>query len=320
MKKRGLHENFINALRNRFEDRKQLVSIIADILKIDREPALRRVNGTVLFTADEIGIVAEEMDMSLDSLLKKNENYSVFPLSMIQANGIGSIDVLADFIDMELESYSKSEGKFTEIGTVFDSLPLEFSIPFLSKFKYYSWEHNFVKAGKFKDYTSWEYPEIINSCYDEVIRIFKGVNKVMYIWDVPVIWNLMKSINYFWCLEVLKDEHVGALKDDIHSLLTNLELLAKGDKSKINFECEVEIYIPNVTIGSYAFYYLTENNAYCKVSNAFMKSSVIKDTKTCMDVYNWINSMKGISTLISGSGEIDRKAFFEEQHRIVDNM
>ena len=80
MTKINLHEEFTKALLKKNARKAELINTISDILRIERESAARRLYGKVLFSAQEIGILAKEFGMSLDALMYKSDDHQWFPL------------------------------------------------------------------------------------------------------------------------------------------------------------------------------------------------------------------------------------------------
>ena len=78
-----------------------------------------------------------------------------------------------------------------------------------------------------------------------------------------------------------------------------------------------ELYISNIKIGVSCIYYESPADSYINYSLPFARTSIQENTNAYGKVYQWINSIKKISTLISGSGAINRRIFFDEQHMCV---
>ena len=76
----NLHKEFIKELNNRIPQRSELVSKISDILHIEREPVSRRLSEKVQFSVREMGVIARELEISLDSMLYQNTPYHWIPL------------------------------------------------------------------------------------------------------------------------------------------------------------------------------------------------------------------------------------------------
>lgn len=71
VKRINLHDEFIAALHEKVPKRSELVIRISDLLCIEKESASRRLNGRVSFSIREMGILASELGISIDGLLRK---------------------------------------------------------------------------------------------------------------------------------------------------------------------------------------------------------------------------------------------------------
>ncbi|MCD7898345.1 MAG: hypothetical protein LUH22_00250 [Bacteroides sp.] len=98
LNKTDLLQNFVEALIHKDVTRSDLISRIADILHIEKESASRRITGKVQFTIREMGILAQEMDISLDSLINSNNSYTPIFFKMDIPRVCRSIDQLIDTI------------------------------------------------------------------------------------------------------------------------------------------------------------------------------------------------------------------------------
>lgn len=80
MRKKDLHDKFIEELHKRNSKRAELINQVSDILKLEKESVYRRMAGKVNFSIREMGILAKILNISLDSLLFQEERYSMAPI------------------------------------------------------------------------------------------------------------------------------------------------------------------------------------------------------------------------------------------------
>ena len=83
---------------------------------------------------------------------------------------------------------------------------------------------------------------------------------------------------------------------------------------------KIQIYISTVQMGGELAYYISNEKQYSSFHTYFIGSKFSDDHQICMQVRDWIDSMKKVCTLISNSGAKERVLFFNEQHQIVDNI
>lgn len=316
-----MHEEFLRVLQSGTADRPGLTNKVADILRIEREAAYRRLSGRVQFTATEIGVLAGEMGISLDNIIQKHTPYSSIPILMEQPLRLESMDVLAGQLKANLDMMKLLLEDESELLSVFDSLPLEFCLPYphLFKFMIFKWGHHYVGSEEFDNYGSWRIPENIDRYSRDLVEMAKGYSKVLYIWDYPVIWHLVCDISYFHDILLLSTDEVSLIKEDLHNLLTNFEKLLKGVYRSKVLSNEADVYVSTVGIGISCLVHTSKANSFCLLKNYFIQTEILNDTERIGKIRNWIHAGKKLSIRISEGNERERRIFFERQHRLVDN-
>lgn len=320
MKKSDLLENFIHALKLKYPKKNELVSVVENTLKIERESASRRLNGKVMFSIRDIGILAYELDISLDDLLQPEECNSI-PFIMQGPFTAHSMDVLVDQMQKKVNRLEGISNKTLEVGSIFNSLPAEFYIPypFLSKFMIFKWGHYFIGSKEYDNFELWETPKEILDIHDQMLLVHNKYKKVICFWDISLIWNIAKDLEYFFRIHAINQSDVKLIKEDLLDMLSHVEVLVKGTRKRNSFP-EIQFYILSVHVGmTYSYFF---SNTKCAISfyTYFMRSLFSENHETCIKVRDWIISMKKVSTLISGSGERERVLFFEEQRKIINNI
>ncbi|NDV58732.1 helix-turn-helix domain-containing protein [Bacteroides sp. 519] len=315
MNKTDLLESFVDALSQKASRKAELISTVTDILRIEKESVARRMNGKVQFTIREMGILAKELDISLDLLLNLQQDYIPISFKMNSPVSVSMEDFLCYMEELVTVLTTKNEDEI-EIGSVVESLPVELYIdyPYLCKFVYFKWGHYFVGSSRFNYYSHWELPERLNLIHNTVKRIFHRSKSIFYIWDRSLIWNLANDIKYFNHIHALTTEETELIKQDLLDLLADIEKLTENS---LFIEKQMEFYVTNLNIGVSSSYYLCENDYVSMFKSFFIHSGILKDYETGHRVHQWINSLKKVSSLISGSGEKERKLFFKEQRMIV---
>jgi len=322
MKKPDLHERFTQVLEELYPRKTELALSVADLLKIEKESAYRRLRGNVQFSVREMGLVAQHFGISLDGLLQKDDTGNLTRLKMKTPRTADSMERIVEELDRYLGSLTLIGNQpYIEAGSIINSLPPEFYIPFplLTKFLYFKWRYYHVDSDVLKDYAKWELPDALSKCHANIMAAFDSFDKVFYIWDSSTVWDLVNDINYFTGVHIISREDADALKKEIHRVLDYLERLALTGMSD-NKRTKVNIYISNVNIGASYFCQWSEKLKVSYFTTFFMQSSVSENSATCEDVCYWINAMKRISTLITKSGERERLLFFEKQHLLVDSI
>ncbi|MCC8145869.1 MAG: hypothetical protein LIO93_05395, partial [Bacteroidales bacterium] len=295
----------------------------AHSLKIETESASRRLKKKVYFSIGEMGILAQKLGISIDGLLNFSQGYSSTPsYTMHLPKNVESIDVLHKKMKNDLNLLGELGNEPTECGLIFNSLPLEFVIPYndLLKFVYFKWGYYYIGSEEYNHFSSWRVPAKLLSLNDEVLEVFQQWESIVYIWDISAVWCLVKDITYFYDLQALESNDVASIKRDLHRMLNDMEKVTNGISVNHMDAGKMQIYISTVHLGGQFSYYISKNKWYSSFHTYFIGSNYSDDYDTCIQMRDWLHSMKKVCTLVSDSGAKERRLFFEEQHKIVDSV
>lgn len=263
-----------------------------------------------------------ELGISLDGLLYNMEDQILLPFQMNTPRmSTSSMDTLLDKVDNNLNIYNANISESAFMSTLFDIIPLEFYVhyPALCKFMDFKWGYYFIDTEEFNNYSSWILPKRLENYHNLTKNVCNRYEHILYIWDISTIWNLCKEIKYLFNAYAISKSDFEAVKKDLRDMLTGLERVAARNSTRYAYPDKIDIYITNINVGIYCSYSLSGKYSLCSFTKEFLQSPISEDRITCMKVKAWIDSLKKISTLVSGSGEKNRKFFFEEQRSIVDN-
>lgn len=320
MNKINLHDEFLTILREKIPNKKQLVDIISDVLRIEKEPASRRLNGKVLFSVQEMGILANELGILLDSLLHKNKRYQWIPFLLESPMSVKSIDELSVLMESNLLHMKSIIEDPSEYGSIFHSLPIELYIhhPYLMKFMFFKWGNYFVGTEEFNNFAQWKVPERLIQLKEITNYLSKKIEDVLYIWDESLIWSLTREINYLYKMQAISNEDKELIKSDLKDLLTQLEKNLKNNLLLTTEKQNVSFYVSHINVGTTSLYLSSGKKHISFLQSSFSASQTNDSYEHFSNVKSWVNSFKNISALISGSGSLKRRSFFLEQHKIID--
>lgn len=324
LQKKDLLEKFRDHLYLHYPNKKELVSVLADILNMESVSISRRLNGKIQFTVREMGIVADKLNISIDNLIKEKTDSDSILLSvkLLMPSSSESLESLVKEIETSKNKLKKMLEDPLRAGYIFDSLPVEFFAPYqhLCKFFYYKWAYYFTDENIHMDYSNWLIPDSIKELQAELVSCQHNFQSIFYIWDNPLIINLIREIDVFAKMRIIKDEDILLIKEDLHHMLNDVEMnIANEGSREKNGGPSIELYISNIKIGVSCICYDSQDYSFVNYGLPFAQASLQEDVYAYNKVYQWINSIKKISTLISGSGAINRRIFFDEQHKIIDN-
>lgn len=317
----NLLENFINSLYERINKRSELVLYISDTLSIERESANRRLNGKVQFTIQEMGKLSKKLGISLDSLMQ-NKNDNILPILKAKTPMSNhSIEDMIVSMESEAQKLEKMCVEQIEYGAAFNSVPLEFYLPYsyLEKFMFYKWGYFHVGSDEYNDFSLWKTPERIKLANQKLLRVNDEIKNRIYIWDPVTIWSLAKEIKYFRRIDAINDQDISHIKEELHKMLNDIEDQAK--MRNVPTGNKLEIYVSFINHGLNFYYFLAESDYHIAFDGYFISlNNHDKYNASIIDIQEWIISIKKVSTLISESGAIERHLFFEEQRNYIRDI
>ena len=323
MKKINLHDQFVAELNHKFPKKADLVNLISDILKLEREPVYRRIAGKVNFSVQEIGILSVELNISLDSLLYGKEETQWIPLTLKTPLKFQSMDHLCDMIDRNLQLIKDINREDTgEAGRILSTLPLGFYIssPMIMKFMFFKWGHYFIRSEEYNLFSEWKIPDRVSAITAKYKDAFH-FNKIFYIWDASLIMLLCREITNFHQMHIITTDEKNEIRNELKGILLKLERYLNGTYTPgIHRTPEMSFYISSTNLGFESHYY-TSGNKFQAVLQTYFSFSVINNSKENFErAKEWIKSFQSISTLLSRCGRKERRLFFETQNKIVDRL
>lgn len=323
MKQVSFLDNFIDVLSQKIDKRSQLVSFISEALNIERDSASRRLNQKVAFSVEEVSILSVKLGISLDSMLiGAKEHFRSPPFSVHAPMRLQSIDILATKIESDLQILDNMCNEPAEFGFIFIYPPIEFFIPYknLLKFTYFKWGYYHTNSLDFHNYSMWKIPQNLLRLNDKIVNIYNKWEKILYIWDISAIWSFVKDVTYFHSIGFLNANETETIKNELDDMLYGMEKMIIGADSDSTQSRNIEMYVSSVHMGANFSYYISKKLFYNTFHTYFAGTNYNDDYQTTVQLRDWMNSMKKVCSLISGSGARERKLFFNEQHEIVDTI
>ncbi|MCC8134706.1 MAG: hypothetical protein LIP04_14890 [Tannerellaceae bacterium] len=298
------------------------MNLISEILCIEKEPASRRLSGKVLFTIREMGLLADVFTISIDQLRSEDDQLWM-PLGLNSPmQKVPSIEALSGLIETNFGHMVKMGEQGAESGNIYTSIPIEFYIPYptLLKFMFFKWGHYFIGTEAYDHFSRWQLPVRMLNLHDKFKQI-KNYSQVFYIWDNSLIWSLVGEIEFFHNMHVITTEERDAIRDELKELLFGLEEYLKGQGSWETAWCEhMQFYISNLSMGFTCSNAASTDYSMTVFQTNFTFSQIRNSQEAYHKVKEWMKSLQSMSVQISQSARVERRLFFEKQHRVIDTL
>lgn len=323
MEKMNLHDIFVEELYKREPKKVDLINQISDILMLEKESVYRRMAGKVNFSVREMGVLAKTMNISLDSLLYDEVNLQWLPFVLESPCKFHSMDSLYNMIEFNLKQIGNvNRDEPGETGSVHNSLPLEFCIvsPLMMKFLFFKWGNYFVQSEEFNNFSQWNAPYKLTQITEKYNEVYH-FEKAFYIWDNSLIWTMAKEIDNFYRMHIITPQEKEDIKDELKDILSKIEMALNGTYTpNIPFLSEIDFLVSSTDIGFTSGYYVSGNKHLALFQTNFSFSIIENSEESFKKIKEWIKSFCKISTLLSRSGRIERRLFFNQQYNIIDDL
>lgn len=315
-----LNKELQEVIKNSLPAGKSIAAFLMDVLKIGKEATYRRLRGEVPLSLHETYLIVKTLGISLDYIIKTipNENH-IFELIQQHYFNLRDIDYKTIYTLNKILKQIKDEpeSEFVISSNVFPQIPIHISY-LLSKYNSFRWIYRNQKMYTLKPFREIDYPDDVYVMYRNTVFQTMNIKKSYYIWDSMIFAGIVNEIKYFSGIYLINDDDIIQLKEELHNFLFYIENIAK--KGVFDTGNKVYIYITNINSDT-SYGYLETNHLCVSMIGAFAHNYLVSYDRKALDtIKETINSLKRVSTLISGSGEMYRSAFFKNQHDLVDTL
>lgn len=318
----GFNDKLIKAIEELIPRKKDQQAFLQNILPLGKETIYRRLRGEIFFTFSEACIIANKLKISLDTLVQvENQNTPLFSL------GLSTSKNPVDTVKLKLQQHEDSYTQFLEdpgltIKSVFSFVPYSLLFPFdgLFKFKMFQYLYQLDTKNVPDRYSAFDLPEELNLCRQDLSEKNPFMPKDMTIIDRKIFIYMVEEINFFHSLGILTEEEKKYLREEMLQLIHYFEYITSYGVREAS-DMESLIYLSNVNV-YYSYTLVRGNDFVCSYMDGIYSLNTILSTDViiCKMHEEWIESLKRFSTLISVSGEIDRRSFFSLQKKQIEDL
>ena len=310
------NKKLVKYVLSHIDKKKKPVNFLVKTLNISFESAYRRLRGKIPFTIQELIILADELDFSIDKIFYIiKQNKTIFDYA-----GLEKIN--SDYFLIKLNEYNEfmiqlSYAKKIDSIMVLNFFPPPFFAEYksLNKLLYYKLlyqEKETTKNVLFSEFVLADEDYVFQEKKQE--NIIHG-NHITLILDLNIFYNLIKEVEYFFRLELLTKKDLILLKEDILNLINQFETISQTGIFNLT---KVQLYLSLLSVGANAIFYNYDD----KMKSLFWEFTyhpvVFNNPGFISTHLKWLNSLKRQSELITQSNEIMQTEFFYQQRKNVE--
>jgi hypothetical protein len=315
--KKELNEELIDAVKQSLPKDGSVVNAICGILGMGKESIYRRMRGEVMFTFEEVSLLARGLNISLDNMVGlKNIRRAVFDLSLIRMENL-----FEKYYEV-LEGYTEvfkvlKDDPNSKIKLAFNTFPYMFVTPYptIARFQLFRWINQIRLHEALRPFSTFEMPEKVLDAQRAFVKEMYNSGSTHYIVDEGMFASFVRQVDYFAKLRLLNRTEIEQLKEELCTLLDSLEALAvKGTFENGN---EVQIFLSDFSFKLSSAYFECREFLMCDLRLYSMNRVRSYNVKLCQSQDKWIDSLKRYATLVTQSGEIQRTSYLERQRECI---
>lgn len=314
---RDFHYNLMKTLEHLCPN-ENLVDRLSKVLGCARSTAYKKINRKILLSADELLLIVQHFQISMDSLISHKSSPVPFQSDALRKMPERPVSYLLNLI-RHLDTMTS----WQKVGYIYlaGEVPIFHYMAFKSlfMFKLYVWEYAAWempgRTGRFDleaHLRSEELTRAINRCIQTYYQ-FSGIE----IWNIRMIDLTIDQLLYFIPMKAFKSRMVvNTLIAELEDLVYHLENICDTATKRIETKeslnkSKVKVYM-NELLHANDTILITSDHAELIFSSIDSPNYIrTSDVRMCRHIKNWLNNTIRHSTQISGEGEKERRVLFE---------
>ena len=315
------NKKIIDEILRQLPDDEKPVDYLTKLLSISKETAYRRMNNKVPFKIDEITILAEHSNLSIDNLLNLTSG-NIFPFNKDESNKKEFTDVYSELLLGDIEIMEKLlTASNIKITATLSRIPLRL-LPYQSLFKldFYHYLHSTGNSLMLNTtYSDIEIPASVNDLHKKVASYFNSLSNITCVIDSSLYSNIIQKIHYYNHLKFFSPEDLQVLQAELFASLAMYKSLMCDGKN--NKSCGYRFYYSYLRIDSTIIYCEYDDNSLLQVWLYPAKPLVINDKYQIDEMRKlWIDSKIRNSTLLTKTAGIQELYIFEDAYKQISDL
>jgi hypothetical protein len=316
---------FFQTLKSAIPPYASLVDEVAETLNLSTDSAYRRIRGEKLLDFEELRTLCQRFNVSLDKFFGMDSNTIQFQgkLNTYQENSFQNWmeDVLAQL--NLVNSFSHRHVYFL----VKDMPPFHhYFHPALASFKFFFWMKSILYYESLKNEKFAISDNLFAQFQELTQKILKVYNKVptSEIWNEESLTTTIRQIEVYHEMGLIKNpQDTLTLYQCLLEVIDHLEKMAETGKkcmlgqAPTEDSAEYRLYLNEIILGDNTFMAEIGETKITYLNHSVMYFVGSTDEKFNESMFRNLENLMKKSTLISGTGEKERKQFFNKLRKKV---
>ncbi|MCD7973760.1 MAG: hypothetical protein LUG18_14070 [Candidatus Azobacteroides sp.] len=317
----NLHTNIIEALKKKILPEQYLSDVLVELLSINKAAAYRRIEGKVPFSIKEMAILARDLGISLDELIRsnslKNQQLILRTIEHIHP-GKEDFELLESYIELLDKMNTFPDSRIEGVTNIIPAL-IYMEYDYLTKYYLFKWAYQYGHVDKNIPYTQMTVNEKYRKIQKKLLFANQSASSTYLIFDPLTFYYLANDLRYFFNLGLISEEDLILIQQDLFAVLEDLEWMCDEGKFRDTGK-EVNIYVSQINFHT-NYSYVYTGTLYLSLIKTFLVNDLYALHPSVYEqIKMWLHSFRRYSTLISQSGQYQRMQFLNTQREIVENI
>lgn len=320
--KSDVQASFLNSIRNRIPGHLSLSDELAELLNISRDSAYRRIREETILSLDEVQILCNRYNLSIDSIITSGGGNISFEYGAQFGPGLSLKcwleSILVHLKNLECKAGAKMTWHAKDLPTFH-----YFQFPRLAAFKFFWWTNLSAGNGPTLDrYEEGMFGPELMSLAAKIWKIYSAISSTEII-SRELINPTLRQIEYSYDSGFLSKDQAIALCNDAREMIRNLEQQAQQGSKILDAEPaqgSFEVYVNELQIGDNTILLKAENKQTSFVTHNNFNILSTDHVAFCHQTEQFMNTTIQRSVLISRVAQKERIKFFNRIHRDIDEV
>ena len=312
-----MQQLFFNHIKSKLPVHLSFVDEVAELLNISNDSAYRRIRGEKTIGLDEIQILCNKYQVSLDQFLQINSNTVIFSGNRVNHSTFGFDKYLKELVT-NLEFFNKLSNP--QLFFITKDIPIFhfMHFPELSAFKFFFWKRTILGYPDLarQQFHGEESDEETARAAKNIIDLYCKISSTE-IWIEESINITIKQIEYCKAANIFANKHI-LLKVylQLEELMNHMELQAEAGKkflygqSPSSQASSFDIYLNECLIGDNTIFVQGGDRQITFLNHNGLNILATQDKGFCEFTFKNVQNTIKKSTHLSVVGEKERSMFF----------
>ena len=314
-----LQKELFNFIKAAVPPHISMVDAVADLLNISHDSVYRRLRGEKPLTLDELKLLCEHFQISLDQAIQLKTSSIVFKDYESDGENISFIQYLQGLLK-QLQYISQFDSKEL-LFLAKDIPPFHFFLSEeLTAFKSFFFEKSILNNPEFEG-KNFSLQHFDNAPYfnlgKQILETYNSFDSVE-LWNYESISSTILQIQYYRDAGIFESaEDMNRIINACDKMLEHLQRqVEKGRKFKteatdISYKASFKFYVNELILGNNSIMVEQDGNKTVFINHVVLKYISTTDKKFTQKLFDNFHNLVSRSTLISATGERDRSKFFK---------